>query len=78
MSSSSTPVDAIGDAQRALIAYTKRVADTLWEVQQQRGYATAHAAELGAALAAAGDELERLVDAVPDYAAILGERRCVH
>lgn len=69
--------DPIGAAQASLVAYTKLVADTLWEVQQQRGYSASRSSAMGASLVAAGEELERLVAAVPDYAAIVGPRECV-
>ena len=55
----------------------KLVADTLWEVQQMTTPNPAHAAMLGARLAASADEMDRLVGVIPDFAAIVGTRETV-
>ena len=55
----------------------KLVADTLWEVQQITTQDSAHAVMLGKRLAASADEMDRLVVAIPDFAAIVGSRETV-
>lgn len=66
--------DPIGAAQSHLVGYLKLVADTLWEIQQLRAPEAARAAAWGARLALAADEMDRLLLAIPDYAAAAGPR----
>jgi hypothetical protein len=71
------PASPVGDAQHALIKFSKQLADALWCVQQLRGIGGgggAALAELSPGLAAVADELERTCRAIPDYRAAVGPR----
>jgi len=70
----SAAADPIGSAQAHLVDFLKLVADVMWAAQQLSAPDPKRAAALGARLAASADELERLVRAIPDYAAIAGPR----
>ena len=67
-------LDAIGAAQAHLIIYMKLVADTLWEVQQLASFDAASVSSWASRLVQAADEMDRLLVAIPDYAAVVGPR----
>ena len=66
--------DPIGSAQAHLIVYMKLVADTLWEVQQLSSFDARRASSWASRLVQAADEMDRLLSAIPDYAAVVGPR----
>lgn len=66
--------DPIGSSQAHLIVYMKLVADTLWEVQQLSSFDARRASSWASRLVQAADEMDRLLSAIPDYAAVVGPR----
>jgi hypothetical protein len=65
-------MDPIGDLQRHLVVYAKSLADALYAIEHSSS--RADAAALRASVLLAADEMDRLVAAVPDYAAAVGPR----
>jgi hypothetical protein len=69
--------DAIGDVQRHLVAYSKSLADSLYALEHSRALSPADFAALRVSVVQAADEMDRLVAAVPDYAARVGPREAL-
>jgi len=67
-------MDPISLLQRHLILYSKSLADSLYAIEHSSSISSADYASLRDGVLSAADELDRLVQTVPDYAALVGPR----
>lgn len=77
MDAPSAGVDPLQEAEKALWAVVKCLADTLWYIEHEPttfGEGSTRSDELGAGLAACFAKLEAALAAVPDYSAEVGDK----